>query len=301
MQIRITLAWMMIFTLGLIFQEPLRAQTDLRVVSYNIKHGLGNDGALDLARTAEVLNKLEPDVVGLQEVDEKATRSESVDQAAFLGKQLAMQHSFGSFMDFQGGRYGMAILSRYPILESEQIRLPEGNEPRVALVVTVRLPDGRRVTFVNVHFDWVRDDAFRFQQATVLKKYLDSQTLPIILLGDFNDGPDSRTVRLLGKGALEADKPEEDRFTFSATQPRKEIDFLFGLPAAAWKCQQVDVVDEPVASDHRPVFSVWRLLSGKEQDASDEPGQVSQSLRDDSWLTLLPSGFRRVAFTRTAR
>jgi endonuclease/exonuclease/phosphatase family metal-dependent hydrolase len=95
---------------------------DVRVDSYNNKHGLGNDNVLDLDRTAAVLRAQRPDIVGLQEVDDRATRSGGVPQAERLGELLGMGHAFGKFMDYQGGAYGMAILTRYPIVSSRSIR-----------------------------------------------------------------------------------------------------------------------------------------------------------------------------------
>ena len=230
--------------------------TALRVVSYNIKHGRGMDDAVNLERTAAVVRPLQPDVVGLQEVDDKATRSGGVDQAEAMGKLLGMHHAFGKFMDYQGGAYGMAILSRHPIVRSESVMLPRGNEPRVALVVHVRLPDGRTIAVVNVHFDWVNDDGFRFAQAETLAKFLDGLTVPFVLIGDFNDVPDSRTLALFRARATEARKPAGQSFTFSSTAPEREIDYVFYAPATVFAAGEVRVIDERVASDHRPVFAV---------------------------------------------
>ncbi|HEX2167371.1 MAG TPA: endonuclease/exonuclease/phosphatase family protein, partial [Longimicrobiales bacterium] len=106
--------------------------TTWRVVSYNIHHARGMDGEVDLERVAAVLRRLDPVVVALQEVDERVERSGGVDQAARLGELLGMHHAFGSFMDYQGGRYGMAILSRCAIRSVDPVRLTEGNEPRIA-------------------------------------------------------------------------------------------------------------------------------------------------------------------------
>ena len=232
----------------------------LRVVSYNIKRGLGNDGVTDLARTARVIRELKPDFVGLQEVDENTRRSGGVDQAVELGRQLGMHHAFAPFMDYDGGRYGLAVLSRYPIANVTVVKLPEGNEPRVALAAEVILPNGASVTFVNLHFDWVKEDTFRLAQATALKKYLDGLKTPYILLGDFNDMPESRTLGLFRQDAVEAKKPREDHFTFSATAPAMEIDFIFVAPQSRWEIGNVAVVDERVASDHRPVVANVKLL-----------------------------------------
>lgn len=80
-----------------------------------------------------------------------------------------------------------------------------------------------------------------------------------MLLGDFNDGPDSRTLRLFGTLAKEATKPKADRFTFSSTKPESEIDFIFTSPADRWTAKGTRVVTEPVASDHRPVFTQLTL------------------------------------------
>lgn len=227
----------------------------LRVMSYNIKRGLGNDDKTDLSRTIDRLDRYSLDIVGLQEVDEKAKRSGGVDQAAEMGKQLGMQHAFGPFMDYQGGRYGLAVLSKLPIESTDVVKLPEGNEPRVAVATTIQLPAGQTITVVNIHFDWVRDDNFRFAQAQALRKYLDQLPHPYLLMGDFNDVPDSRTVKLLANGASEAKKPAQDRFTITSLEPRMEIDFIFGFPASKWRFDNVRVIDDPITSDHRPVYA----------------------------------------------
>ncbi len=242
----------------------VQSGADVRVVSYNIKHGRGNDNIVDLERTAGVLRALDPDIIGLQEVDDRATRSGGVRQAEHLGRMLGMHHAFGPFMDFQGGAYGMAILSRYPITSTRSIRLPDGNEPRVALAVEVRLPGGHALTIINVHFDWVGDDGFRFAQATALASELDALNTPYILVGDFNDTPESRTLRLFQSRAAHAAKPSSDRYTFPSTGPQREIDFIFFAPASMFSTHDVRVIDEPVASDHRPVLAVLRMPAGAE-------------------------------------
>lgn len=239
----------------------------VRVVSYNIRHGWGMDDAVDLARTAGVLERLDPDVVALQEVDDRAERSGSVAQAQELGRLLDMHWAYGKFMDFQGGGYGMGTLSRHPILRQEEVRLPDGNEPRVALATEIELPGGQPVLVVNIHFDWVGDDGFRFAQASHLADYLDGVEIPWILVGDLNDEPGSRTWELFHPRAVEARKPEEDRLTFSSTDPRREIDFIFAAPAERWEVGRVEVIHEPMASDHRPVLAELRLLAGPHRPA----------------------------------
>jgi len=229
------------------------ADASVRVVSYNIRHGRGSDNRVDLPRTANVLRALAPDIVGLQEVDQRVTRSDGVAQADSLGRLLNMHAAFGAFMEYQGGEYGMGILSRHPIARVFPIRLPTGNEPRIALLVDVALPNGDTISVVNVHFDWVGNDTFRFAQASALTCVLDTLRTPYILLGDFNDEPGSRTLALFQSRAREMKKAERDHFTFSATEPTKEIDFIFAAPAKAWRESSSRVISERVASDHRPV------------------------------------------------
>lgn len=231
----------------------------IRTVTYNIHHAAGTDGELDLPRIGKVLKQLKPDVIGLQEVDFKTKRTNQVNQAAELGKQLNMHAAFGSFMNYQGGKYGLAVLSRYPIVSVAPIRLPDGNEPRLALAVEVKLPNNRNVVVVNLHFDWVADDAFRYQQAETLKEHLDQLEAPYLLLGDFNDKPGSRTLNLLSEGCLAAEKPLAQRSTWPSQDPRIEIDFLFASPTSSWNVSKTRVVEEAVASDHRPVFAEFVL------------------------------------------
>lgn len=240
--------------------------SDLQVASYNIRHGRGMDNRVALERTAAVLRSLDADIVGLQEVDRNVERSGRVDEPALLGNLLGMQHAFGAFMDYQGGRYGLAILSRYPIASSREIVLPTGEEPRVALAARIVLPGGDTVTAINVHFDWVENDAVRVRQARTLSAVLDTLSDPWLLLGDFNDGPDSRTLRVFEDMVHPAPKPPDSSFTFPSNDPVKEIDYIFAQHSDRWRSGTVRVVVDSVASDHRPVLTIIRHLP-------DNPGR----------------------------
>ena len=228
---------------------------EVTAVTYNIRHGAGMDDSLRLERTAAALRPLAADFIALQEVDRNVNRSNKVDQARLLGDLLGMKSAFGAFMDYQGGEYGLAILSKWPIVRSTPLRLPDGNEPRVALLVQVTLADGSPLTVVCVHFDWVSNDSFRLRQATALTTVLDTLRMPYVLLGDFNDEPGSRTLALFEARATQLRKPASDHFTFSSTEPVKEIDFVFVAPARAWGTGSAHPVTERMASDHRPVVA----------------------------------------------
>lgn len=230
-----------------------KEQHTLRVVSYNIKHGRGMDGVVDLNRIADVIRKLDPDLLALQEVDKFCERSGSRDIAKELGEMLNMEHSFGKFMDYQGGEYGMAVLSRFPIKESYRHPLPDGAEPRCALEVEVQV-DGMRspLSFVGIHNDWT-NEAIRVKQIDALLTAIQDRQHPIILAGDFNGERSDQSMQplqmapwtILGKG---------DEKTFPSDDPRVEIDFIVlrGFPESSI---EHDVIDEKVASDHRPILA----------------------------------------------
>ncbi len=231
----------------------------LRLVSYNIKHGLGMDGALDLERVGDYLESTGADVVLLQEVDENASRSGGVDQAAALGARLGMTAHFAPFMDFQGGRYGLAILARPRVVDAEVVALPAGTrEPRSAMVVTLEV-DGVPLRVANAHLDWLADDERRVAQARALLEALlvDSggepgAPCPVILGGDLNDVPESPTLALL-QGWTAFRRVGPDGPTFPADAPDRTIDHFLIAPVGAFPGAHASVLDEPLISDHRPV------------------------------------------------
>lgn len=188
----------------------------VRVVTYNIRHGLGSDNTTDLTRTAAVLESLGADIIGLQEVDRNIARSGGEDQAKSLGRTLDMTATFAAVMPLQGGEYGMAVLSRYPVRSVERLKLPEGNEPRMALVVGVTLQSGQPLRVVNVHFDWVEDDTFRYRQAAALHEHLaESDILPLTALhGTGTNGL---------KAALQVSRPFSDFVRILQPMPNPTI------------------------------------------------------------------------------
>ena len=238
--------------------DETRAAKAITVATYNIKHGLGMDGAIDLERVARVLEALDADVIALQEIDQNASRSGDVDQADWLGRRLGMSSRFGSFMPFQGGRYGLALLTRFPIESHSVWRLTDGNEPRVALAVTLRPDDGAPFTVVVVHFDWVDDDGFRFTQAEETIEGLRSLDTPWVVIGDFNDTPGSRTIDAFLTEGRNVAKTAGAESTFPSDRPVIEIDFIITGPGDAWSTAGSTVIPETVASDHRPVIATIR-------------------------------------------
>ena len=231
--------------------DATRSDT-VRVLAYNIHHGEGLDSVLDLERIAALIRDVDPDLVTLQEVDSVVARTDGVDQAEVLERLTGLETVFGRFMPYQGGAYGMAVMSRWPIAASVNHRLPDGDEPRTALSATVTLPGtGRLLRLVGIHF--YRTDEERLAQAMALEEQLLSDTVPTILAGDFNSTPGSEVMLHLSRSWSVVEKGE-DRFTFSSDAPVREIDFVLLRPATRFEVLSERVLDEPVASDHRPVL-----------------------------------------------
>lgn len=232
-------------------------KTTLRILAYNIHHGAGNDEKLDLQRIADLIRSLDPDLVALQEVDNRTERTGRVDQAAELGRLTRMAWAFGSFMDYEGGEYGMAVLSALPFAEVTNHRLPEGPEPRSSLAIRVELPGGAGdLVFAGIHFYRTAEE--RMAQARRLLEVLEPEKGPVILAGDFNSTPDSAVMGFIGETFAIPDKGE-DHFTFRSDRPDREIDFIVYRPSDRMSVVESRIIDEPVASDHRPLLLVVDL------------------------------------------
>ncbi len=225
----------------------------LRVMAYNIHHGEGMDSVVDLVRIADLIRRADPDLVALQEIDSVTERTGGVDQAAELGRLTGLTSVFGSFMPYQGGSYGMAVLSRWPVVESENLRLPPGAEPRTALSVTVRSPRTlRTLRFVGIHFYATEEE--RLAQAEHLEAHLTEEQGPVMLVGDFNSTPGSAVMARLEEGWWILDKGD-DHLTFPSWAPAREIDFALLRPADSFEVLNHRLLNDPVASDHRPLVA----------------------------------------------
>ena len=228
---------------------------ELRVVSYNIHAGRGMDGKVDLKRIAEVIRREKPDLVALQEVDKFVSRSGNVDIAKELATLLGMHHAFGKTIDLGRGEYGNAVLSRFPIDKSTIHRLPGEGEARAVLQVDVMI-GGKPLTFCSTHFDH-RSGETRQIQAKAMDEALLAIGHPLIVAGDFNARPGSDTMERIAT-SWHLVKKLGSPLTSPASEPRAEIDYIITRNLPTEKSTS-KVVEEKVASDHRPVSATIRL------------------------------------------
>jgi endonuclease/exonuclease/phosphatase family metal-dependent hydrolase len=237
----------------------------VRVLSYNIHHGEGVDRKLDLQRIARIIKSVEPDIVALQEVDKKTMRTNKVDQPAGLAKLTEMNVVFERNIEFEGGQYGNAILSKWPIKKHKNHHLPsmDDGEQRGVLLAEIQ-PTGWNtpIYFLATHLDHRPNDKERMASSEMINKLIQNrEDAPAILAGDLNDTPDSRTLSRLGKSWQRANRKVMP--TVPVTQPKRQIDYILFRPVNRWKTIEVRVLDEAVASDHRAIFAVLELNADK--------------------------------------
>lgn len=241
------------------------AHRELRVLTYNLHHGEGTDGRLDLDRISRIIRGANPDLVALQEVDRLAARTDKVDQAAEYARQTGLHGWFGAAMPFQGGEYGQALLSRWPLTEPRVIRLPgqARREPRIAVTAIIEVPGFGRLRWSGCHLDATGTDSDRGEQVGALLEAFAGDPLPMLLAGDFNARPESREIQRLLEGSTGwVDTAGASAApTIPAEAPKSRIDYVFARPAAGWTTVSSTVLDEPVASDHRPLLAVLRRNS----------------------------------------
>lgn len=232
----------------------------IRVMAYNIHHANppSKPDYIDIDAIVGVIKAQDPDIVALQEVDVNIPRSRSNDQAEKIASKLEMNVFFGKAIDYQGGEYGVAILSKYPLSEEVVHKLPTKaetkGEPRVLTTAKVTLPDGTDIRFGSTHLDAQRDPVNRELQINKIIEIASDEELPFIIAGDFNAVPDSEVIRILDshfKRTCSTCAP-----TIPVINPRRAIDFIaYKHPENKFDVESHKVIDEQYASDHLPVVA----------------------------------------------
>lgn len=260
---------LLVFLLG---APAARAATTVTVVSYNIQACIGElprpeprDPAGTLGRMADLLRAEGADIVLLQEVDNGTSRSRRIDQAAMLAERLGFQHVFGAAIELQGGHFGTAILSRWPLTTSETVLLhkpdysmtnPEYpdyySEQRVALMAEVDAPGGP-LTVLCTHLGLTPDQ--RKLQAEEIAALVKAAKGPVIVGGDLNAEPGAPELTALFApmtDAWEASAAGGPGHTFRSDNPTKRIDYIL---VRGCRTDSAEVL-APTLSDHLALKAV---------------------------------------------
>ncbi|MFI9338594.1 endonuclease/exonuclease/phosphatase family protein [Streptomyces althioticus] len=245
----------------------------LRVATYNIHAGAGEDQVFDLDRTAAALRDLRADVIGLQEVDVRwGERSDFTDEARALAEKLRMRVFFAPIYDLapaaegaERRRYGVAVLSRHPVLHAENHEItrlstqtpdpvPAPAPGFAEIVIRVK---GVRTHVYSTHLDYRADPSIRAAQVDDMLGILADDRGPSVLVGDFNAEPSAPELAPLWHTLRDA--APDAGLTYPAIAPQKRIDLITvsdGITVTGARTHAAD------ASDHRPVVADLRLPRG---------------------------------------
>src|SRR5690606_19457021 len=125
-----------------------RDSITLRILTYNIYHGETTDGRVDMDLFASIINEVKPDLVALQEVDKNAKRTGVIDITKELSKRTGLNGHFVKHRDFQGGEYGNAILSRFPVTDIHVIQGYRSTPSGITIPnARIKLPNGMDIIF----------------------------------------------------------------------------------------------------------------------------------------------------------
>lgn len=228
------------------------SQDYLKLMSYNVRNTKGMDGIRNLQRVANVIINEAPDVVAVQELDSMTTRSNQQYVLGELAERTQMHATYAPAISFQGGKYGIGILSKETPLNIRTYPLPGREEARMLLVA-----EFENYVFACTHLSLTEED--RLASLDIIKSSVVKSNKPYFLAGDLNDQPDSKFIQALQQDfqvLTHIKKP-----TFPAPEPTETIDYI-----AAWKHGSNDfanlsaqVLEEPVASDHRPLSVQLRM------------------------------------------
>lgn len=224
------------------------AQDTLRIMSYNIRNCRGLDNACNIQRTADIIKKSRADIIAIQEVDSATRRSNGIFIADTLASLCNMRAHFAPAIKHDGGKYGVAILSTEVPCSTRRIALPGREEARTLLVA-----EFQHLFFACTHLSL--NEADRLASLSIIDSIAKESNKPFIVAGDLNDNPQSQFVKMMLTNWTLLSPAEQP--TFPADNPTATIDYIAtrhstaqGISIAATK-----VIDEPSASDHRPILT----------------------------------------------
>ncbi|MEX9947925.1 endonuclease/exonuclease/phosphatase family protein [Providencia alcalifaciens] len=248
----------------------------IKVANYNIgKNELAADVA-NLDELSKAIAKIDADVIVLTEIDNKTARSKKVNQLEEIAKANKMDFAFGKALDFDGGEYGVGILSKYKIEKSQVVNLPSGGaEQRVVLLSQITKPGfDSPIIIMGTHLDWQKDPTIRIGQvrhildATIgdTETGFDNIAASIkILAGDFNSTAKEQPIQEISYFWDPVEKKGVNYRTWPAVNPAIDIDHIFTYKGQVWDVKTMTIPTDSKdfqwskVSDHLPVIAELEL------------------------------------------
>lgn len=237
--------------IGINYCKGHKPESAVRIMSYNVRNGVGIDEKKDYARIAKVINEYAPDVVAVQELDSVTKRSGGVNVLAELAK-LTNRHSlYAASIDFMGGKYGIGLLSKEKPQQQYTVRLPnsEGKEARVAL-----LAEFEEYIVCCTHLSLSEKE--RVESIPVIENALKAlnRKKSVFLVGDMNSSAGDLTQKTILRSFDYLSASTQP--TIPANEPKVCIDFIYQYKKAGKKVSVMNkgVVNGVYGSDHLPIF-----------------------------------------------
>lgn len=245
-------------------ESEARENNTLRIMSYNIRGGRGMDNVADYQRTADVINKVRPNVVAVQEVDSVTGRSGQTDVLRVLADKTLMYPVYAPAIDYDGGKYGIGMLSKEKPLNYHYVALPGREEERTLLVV-----EFEKYIYCCTHLSLTAED--RLASLDIIRKEAAKAGKPFFIAGDLNAHPDSEVIKGLQKDFVVLSNTKQP--TFPADKPTETIDYIaaYAKDTTTFTRLSAWVVDEPTASDHRPIVTDIVFMQPAAQIFRTEP------------------------------
>lgn len=229
-----------------------KVDNSIRIMSYNVRNCRGMDEKIDYQRVADVINKVNPDLLAIQELDSASTRSNGVFALKELADLTRLFYTYSPSIDFQGGKYGIGILSKQKPIRYWTFSLPGREEKRSFLVC-----EFEEYIMCCSHFSLTHED--QVLSVPIIFEKLKDIHKPLFFAGDMNSIPESLTQKALQDKFTPLNNVKE--FTSSSDKPFQCIDYIYGYKNGnSYTVLNRQVLsDESIASDHFPLFVDVRL------------------------------------------
>lgn len=227
---------------------------EMTILTYNVRNCRGLDNVVDYQRVANVISKTGAEIVALQELDSATTRSQGVSVLNELAKLTGMVPTYRASIDYQGGKYGIGILTKQKPLKVEGMSLPGREEQRGVVLVEMK-----NYVLACTHFSLTAAD--RIKSIELIDSLTQNYKKPVFLAGDLNAKPASEEIRSLSQNWEFL--TDTTQFTIPANKPTSCIDYIMARKSTghSFKVLSTVVENEPVASDHLPVWVKLKMKS----------------------------------------